>query len=111
MHHARNILRNFLLVAALVSAYSLAGCQGTPEEQWHQQRALLSELQDTTVELHKAEVISDNDLLATEPIFHSARSHLNESAAEGYNISHIEIAREILRSAQRFFDRESNGQE
>lgn len=57
----------------------LIGCGTTPRARWAEQRALLSAAQDSLVELHKANVISDKDFLRAHGMTLIARRYLEEA--------------------------------
>ena len=55
------------------------GCGVTPRAQWAEQRSLLSAVQDTLVELHQGNIISDHDFLKAHSASLIARRYLEEA--------------------------------
>lgn len=62
-------------LAPLLLAFVLAGCALTPRQRWVQQREAITTTQDVSIELHKANVISDDAMLTADPFVKAARSH------------------------------------
>lgn len=70
-----------LVIPLLLLVASVAGCAASPTQQWAEARITLNTAQDALVDLHAAGVITDKDLVATEPIVKPARAALDAAEA------------------------------